>query len=226
MPHKTLRMMGKKRGMIQLFDDAGNAIVCTVIEAQPNVVTQVKTVENDGYNAIQLGFDKIETKDPRTVEKRTSKALIGHYKKAGVDPRRHLLESRLEKVEGFTIGQELTVEEFAEVKFIDAMAMSKGKGYQGVMKLYNFSGGPASHGSGFHRHAGSTGMRSTPGRCLPGGPRASHMGYDRKTVQNLQVIMVDKEDNLIIVKGAVPGPKNGLVTISAAIKLQNKKSHK
>lgn len=221
MPHKTLKLMGKKRGMIQLFDETGNAIVCTVIEAEPNVVTQIKTMETDGYNAVQLGYDKIVTKDPRTVEKRVSKALVGHYKKASVDPRRHLLESRLDKVDSYTLGQELSVEEFAEVKYIDATAMSKGKGFQGVMKLHNFSGGPASHGSGFHRHAGSTGMRSTPGRCLPGGPRASHMGYDRKTVQNLEVVRIDKEDNLIIVKGAVPGPKNGLVSIAPAIKLEH-----
>ena len=227
MPHKSLKLMGKKRGMIQLFDDTGNAIVCTVIEATPNVVTQIKTVENDGYNAIQLGFEKIETKDPRTVEKRVSKALVGHYKKAGIAPCRHLLESRLDKIEGFALGQELGVDQFAEIKFMDATAMSKGKGYQGVIKLHKFSGGPASHGSGFHRHAGSTGMRSTPGRCLPGGPRASHMGYDRKTVQNLEVIMVDKAENLIILKGAVPGPKDGLVYLAQAIKLQNsKKSHK
>lgn len=223
MPHKSLQMMGKKRGMIQLFDDTGNAIVCTVIEAQPNVVTQIKTIENDGYNAIQLGFDKLTSTDPRTIEKRTSKPLFGHYKKAGVEPHRYLLESRLEKTEGFAVGQEVSVEQFADVKFIDATAMSKGKGYQGVIKLHKFAGGPASHGSGFHRHAGSTGMRSTPGRCLPGGPRASHMGYDRKTVQNLEVVMVDKEENLIIVKGAVPGPKDGLVTFAKAIKTKEKK---
>ena len=224
----SLNMMGKKRGMIQLFDDQGNAIVCTVIEAEPNVVTQIKTNETDGYSAIQLGFDKIKTKDPRTIENRLSKVLRGHYGKNQLEPRRYLLESRLEKVEDYSVGQELTVEHFAEVKFIDATAMSKGKGYQGVIKLHNFSGGPASHGSGFHRHAGSTGMRSTPGRCLPGGPRPSHMGYDRKTVQNLEVIMIDKEDHLIIVRGAVPGPKNGLVSFAPAVKMQGtkKKSHK
>ncbi len=224
----SLNMMGKKRGMIQLFDDQGNAIVCTVIEAEPNIVTQIKTNETDGYTAVQLGFDKIKTNDPRTMENRVSKPLRGHFAKANVEPRRYLLESRLDKVEDFSVGQELTVEQFAEVKFIDATAISKGKGYQGVIKLHNFSGGPASHGSGFHRHAGSTGMRSTPGRCLPGGPRASHMGYDRKTVQNLEVVMIDKEDNLIIVKGAVPGPKNGLVSLRPAVKMQGakKKSHK
>lgn len=224
----SFKMMGKKRGMTQLFDDKGNAIVCTVIEAEPNVITQIKTKENDGYEAIQFGFDKIVTKDPRTIEKRVTKPLRGHFKKNGIEPRRHLLESSLEKMDTYQVGQELGVEQFEEVKFVDASAISKGKGYQGVIKLHNYSGGPASHGSGFHRHAGSTGMRSTPGRCLPGGKRASHMGFDRKTVQNLQVIMIIKEDNLILVKGAVPGPKNGLVVLSPAIKLHGvkKKAHK
>lgn len=214
----SLKFMGKKRGMTQLFDDQGNVITCTVIEAEPNVVTQVKTVEKDGYNAIQLGFERVVVKDPRTIEKRVTKPLRGHYAKASVEPRRYLLESRFENVEGYSQGQELSVAEFEEIKFVDATAMSKGKGYQGVIKLHHFSGGPASHGSGFHRHAGSTGMRSTPGRCLPGGPRASHMGDDRVTIQNLEVIQIDKQENLILVKGAVPGPVNGLVILSAAIK--------
>jgi large subunit ribosomal protein L3 len=228
MAFKHIKMMGKKRGMTQLFDDKGNAIVCTIIEAEPNVITQIKTPDNDGYTAIQLGFEKIVTKDPRTIEKRVSKPLRGHFKKANVEPRRYLVESRLEKTEEYSVGQELDVTQFENIKFVDATAMSKGKGYQGVIKLHNFSGGPASHGSGFHRHAGSTGMRSTPGRCLPGGKRASHMGDDRKTVQNLEVVMIIKEDNIILVKGAVPGPKNGLVILSPAIKLQGakKKSHK
>lgn len=218
----SLRFLGKKRGMIQLFDDKGNAVTCTVIEAEPNVVTQVKTKDTDGYNAIQLGFEKITTKDPRTMEKRVAKPLLGHFKKASVEPRRYLLESRIDQVNDYAVGQELTVDQFADIKFVDATAMSKGKGYQGVIKLHNYSGGPASHGSGFHRHAGSTGMRSSPGRCLPGGKRASHMGYDRKTVQNLQIVMIDREDNLILIKGAVPGPKNGLVVISPAIKMINR----
>lgn len=224
----SLNLMGKKRGMTQLFDDKGNVIVCTVIEAEPNVITQIKTEEIDGYKAIQLGFDKIVTKDPRTMRKRASKPRLGHFAKANVEPRRYLLESRLDQIEDYSVGQELGVEQFDEVKFIDAAAMSKGKGYQGVIKLYNYAGGPASHGSGFHRHAGSRGMRSTPGRVFPGGKCANHMGYDRKTVQNLEVIMIDKENNLILVKGAVPGPKDGLVTISPAIKLRGskKKSHK
>ena len=220
----ALKFMGKKRGMTQLFDDQGNVITCTVIEAEPNVVTQIKTTEVDGYNAIQLGFEKVRVKDPRTMRKRVTKPLLGHYEKASVEPRRYLLETRLESVDNYAQGQELTVAEFEEVPYVDATAISKGKGYQGVIKLHHFSGGPASHGSGFHRHAGSTGMRSTPGRCLPGGPRASHMGYDRVTIQNLQVMMIDKNENLILIKGAVPGPVNGLVVLSAAVKMKTKKS--
>jgi|694.fasta_scaffold07199_27 large subunit ribosomal protein L3 len=224
----SLNLMGKKRGMTQLFDDKGNSIVCTVIEAEPNVVTQIKTKATDGYDAIQLGFDKIITKDPRTINKRATKPRQGHFARANVSPRRYLLESRLEKVDSYTLGQEIGVEQFDEIKFVDAVAISKGKGYQGVMKLYNYAGGPASHGSGFHRHAGSRGMRSTPGRVLPNGKCATHMGYDRKTVQNLEVIFIDKESNLILLKGSVPGPKNGLVTLSPAIKVHGakKKSHK
>lgn len=222
----SLKLMGKKRGMTQIFDDKGNAVACTVIEAQPNVVTQVKTKESDGYSAIQLGFDKIVVKDQRTIDKRVSKALRGHYKKGGVEPRRHLAESRLDKVDKYSVGQEISVAEFAEIGFVDACGMSKGKGYQGVMKLFNFSGGRATHGSGFHRHAGSTGMRSSPGRCLPNGKRASHMGYDQVTVQNIRVVAVYPEENVILLEGAVPGPRNGLVYITPAMKKATSKKKK
>jgi large subunit ribosomal protein L3 len=215
------KLMGKKRGMIQLFDAAGNAVPCTVIEAEPNVVTQIKTKEIDGYTAIQIGFGLIEANDPRTVIKRAGKPQVGHFKKAGLEPRRFLTEFRVDSTEEFTLGQELSVEQFAEVTHIDATAMSIGKGYQGVMKRHNYAGGPASHGSGFHRHAGSTGMRSSPGRGLPGGKKAGHMGYDRKTVQNIEVVKI--QNNLIIVKGQVPGPKNGLVYLTKAVKMTKAK---
>lgn len=222
----TLTLMGKKRGMTQVFDDKGNMIVCTVIEVEPNVITQIKTKQTDGYNAIQLGYDKVVTKDARTIEKRVSKPLRGHYAKANVEARKHLAESRLESIEEYSLGQELDVSLFADSTYVDATAMSKGKGYQGVIKLYNFAGGPAAHGSSFHRHAGSTGMRSTPGRCLPGGKRASHMGYEQKTVQNIRVVQVNKEDGLIILEGSVPGPRNGLVYISQAKKKPNAEKKK
>lgn len=222
----TLTLMGKKRGMMQFFDKNGNAIVCTVIQAEPNVVTQVKTTEIDGYTAIQLGFDKVSGKTQYTIEQRTGRPLLGHFKKCGVEPRRILCETRLDSTEEYTLGQEIGVDLFDGVEFVDATAISKGKGYQGVMKRHGFAGGPASHGSGFHRHAGSTGMRSTPGRGLPGGKKAGQMGNERVTVQNLRVVMVNKEENVILVKGQVPGPRNGLVYISRAVKKPGAKVNK
>jgi large subunit ribosomal protein L3 len=220
----ALKMMGKKRGMMQLFDEKGNVVVCTVIEAEPNVVTQIKTEATDGYNAIQLGFEKVSGKTQYTIEKRTKKPLVGHFKKAGVEPRRYLVESRVDSSGEYALGQEFGVELFDGIGFVDATAISKGKGYQGVMKRHHFAGGPASHGSGFHRHAGSTGMRSTPGRGLPGGKKAGQMGNEQVTVQNLEVVKIDRENRLILIKGQVPGPRNGLVYLAQAKKKQSKKS--
>lgn len=224
----TLKFMGKKKGMTQLFDEKGNVVVCTVIEAEPNVVVQVKTKETDGYSAVQLGYDKVRGKKAETILARVGKPLQGHFKKASAEPRRVLKESRVEKTDEYTAGQEITLDTFSEVEFVDVTAYSIGKGFQGVMKLHNFAGGPASHGSGFHRHAGATGMRSTPGRCFKNGPRASHMGDNKITVQNLQVFRVIPEDNLLILKGSVPGSKGSLVCFSPAIKKlgKAKKKHK
>ncbi len=221
------KLMGKKRGMTHMFDDNGNLVVCTVIEAEPNVITQIKTSANDGYDAVQIGFEEIKTKDERTVQKRVRKPQLGHFNKAGVSPRRYLTEYRVDTLDGLEVGQEIGVDQFEGVEFIDATARSIGKGFQGVMKLHNFRGYPASHGTGpVHRHAGSTGMRSTPGRCLKGGKRASHMGNRMTTTQSLQVVTIVKEDNLIVVKGAVPGPKNGLVTLTEAVKKKQKSKSK
>lgn len=214
----ALKLMGKKRGMTQLFNEQGNIVVCTVIEVEPNVVAQIKTKENDGYTAVQLGFEKIEAKDERTLVRRAKKPLFGHFQKASIAPRRHLIESRLDSTSEYILGQEIGVEHFENLKYIDVVGQSKGKGYQGVMKKYNFAGGPAAHGSSFHRHAGSTGMRSTPGRSLPNSPRASHMGDERVTVQNLKIHKILKEENLVVVEGSIPGPNKGLVYLSAAIK--------
>lgn len=214
----SLKFMGKKRGMIQIFDKQGRSVPCTIIEAGANIVTQIKTKETDGYNAVQLGFEKVTAKDPRRQKARTPKPQRGHFEKAGVEACKYTKESRVENPNEYQVGQALTIESFKDIKFIDATAYSKGKGFQGVMKKYNFAGGPASHGSGFHRHAGSTGMRSTPGRCFPGGKRASRMGYQQVTVQNLEVVMVRVDDNLILVRGAVPGPNNGLVYFGPAVK--------
>lgn len=221
----ALKLMGKKRGMIQVFDSNGNVIAATVIEVEPNVISQIKTKETDGYNAIQLSFEKVQVKDPRTLNKRSTKPMRGHFAKASVEPRKHLIESRIDNVNEFSLGQEISVDTFAEAEFVDVIGVTKGKGYQGVMKKHNFAGGPASHGSSFHRHAGGTGMRTTPGRCFPGGKRASHMGYEQKTVQNIQVVQVHGAENVIVVKGQVPGPVNSLVYISKAIKKTKLKKH-
>lgn len=214
----ALNLMGKKRGMIQLFDDKGNSVSCTVIEVEPNVVTQVKTQANDGYTAIQMGFDEVKTKDHRTAERRVGKPLAGHFKKCSVAPRRFLHETRMDVVEGYEPGQSIGLDKFLEVKFLDISAVTKGKGYQGVMKRHNYAGGPAAHGSGFHRHAGSRGQRTTPGRVFPLGKAAGHMGCENMTVQNLKVILVDDKENIIVVEGAVPGPKGGVVTLTEARK--------
>lgn len=222
-PNMTKRLMGRKRGMTQLFDDKGNIVTCTVIHAEPNVITQIKTRANDGYEAIQLAYDEVKVNDPRTIANRVTKPLLGHFLKAKVAPSRHLYESRVDDTAEYQLGQKIDVTLFEGVAYVDATGTSKGKGFQGVMKRFGFSGGPASHGSGFHRHAGSTGMRSSPGRCLPGGSFPGHMGDERVTVQNLKVVLIDETQNLIIVEGAVPGAKNGIVVLSAAKKKQQSK---
>ncbi|KPK33397.1 MAG: 50S ribosomal protein L3 [Chlamydiae bacterium SM23_39] len=205
-----MRFIAKKKGMTQFFDDKGKAIACSVILAEPNVVVQIKKREKDGYNALQLGaFADIK-------EKNIKKPVRGHFKE--LPPCRYLTESKVENVEEYQVGQKIDIGYFSNEKFIDIEGISKGKGYQGVMKLYGFKGGPKSHGSGFHRHAGSTGMRSTPGRCLPGGKRAGRMGGDRITVQNLEIFLIDKENNLLIVRGAIPGCCEGVVYIKKAKK--------
>ena len=213
----ALKMMGKKKGMTRLFDENGNHVVCTLIVAEPNLVSQIKRKESDGYQAVQLCACKVKSR------KNISKPLQGHFKKAGIEPRRHLIESRIDNVDDFQIGQSVGVDYFNDVSHVDIQGVSKGKGYQGVMKRHHFAGGPASHGSGFHRHAGSTGMRSTPGRCLPGVKKAGRMGGDVVTVQNLRVVKIDEEKNIVLVEGAVPGPINGLVYLTKAIKKVNKK---
>jgi len=215
----ALSLMGRKRGMTQLFDAKGNVIVVTVIEAQPNVVTQIKTRDKDGYEAVQLGFELVKAKDPRRQELRTKKPQRGFFAKNGIAARKALRESCVSNIEAFSLGQEVSVDIFAEGIFVDVTAISKGKGFQGVMKRHNFAGGPASHGaSRCHRLAGSTGMRSTPGRNLPNGKKAGHMGAERVTVQNLEIVKVVPESNLLVVKGAIPGARNGLVHVTAARK--------
>ncbi|MEX0962021.1 MAG: 50S ribosomal protein L3 [Simkaniaceae bacterium] len=210
----NLKLMGKKVGMTQVYDPSGNLIVCTVILVEPNVVTQVKTLEKDGYQAIQLGAFKLKS----SRKKNMTKPLAGHFSSQKLEPREFIIESRVESLENFEIGQEIGVEAFAECTFVDVVGRSKGKGFQGVMKRHNFKGGPAAHGSGFHRSAGSTGCRSTPGRNFPGGKKAGHMGDERVTQEGLKVIKADSEKRVLFVKGAVPGCKNGLVYIRKSLK--------
>ena len=216
-------LMGRKRGMIQMFDDNGKLLACTVIHAEPSVICQIKTRQNDGYEALQLGYDEIRVKDERTLQKRVSKPLLGHFKKAGAAPRRRLYEQLVDDTASFAIGQELGVKSFEGVTQVDVIGTSKGKGFQGLIKKNNYSGGPGAHGSGFHRHAGSTGMRSSPGRCLPGGPRPSHMGHARVTAQHLRVVAIDEAENLIVVAGSVPGAMNDVVIVSEAKKAHARK---
>lgn len=217
----SLTLMGKKRGMVQLFDERGDSVPCTVIEVEPNVVVQLKWIASDGYCAAQLGFEKIRAKSDYTREQRVKEPQRGHFAKGEIEPRRHLGESRLspEELEKLSVGQEIGLEAFAEFTHVDVTAISKGKGFQGTMKLHNFKGGAASHGcSRSHRLAGSTGMRSTPGRCLPGGKRASQMGRRKKTIQNLRIVKVIPEQGLLLLRGGVPGSIGSLVRISPAVK--------
>lgn len=210
----TLKLMGKKMGMTRIFDQNGNSIVCTVIAAEPNVVVQVKDEGKDGYKAIQLGAIKV----PESKKKNISKPLVGHFARAKVEPRRHLLESRIENADEYQLGQEIGVDYFSDAEFVDVCGTSKGKGFQGVIKRHGFAGGPAAHGSGFHRVGGSTGMRSTPGRNFLGTKKAGHMGAEKVTVENLKIVRIDPEKQVILVKGAVPGANNSLVYIRKSIK--------
>ena len=215
----TLKFLGKKEGMAQVYDKNGKLVVCTVISAEPNLIAQIKNRETDGYNALQLAAFKTKPSKAKNV----SKPLKGHYKKAGIDPRNALIESPVESVDDYSVGQEIDASFFAEIPFVDVSAISKGKGFQGVMKRHGFKGGPAAHGSGFHRHAGSTGMRSTPGRCLPGVKMAGRMGGERVTVQSLRVVKVDVEKKYILVAGPVPGARGSVLEVSRAEKKNGNK---
>ena len=204
-------MLATKVGMTQIFNDDGVLTPVTVLQAGPCVVTQVKTVENDGYSAVQVGFGDIR-------EKLVNKPKKGHFAKAGVTAKRFLKEFRLEDAESYTLGQEIKADVFAAGDKVDATAKSKGKGFQGAIKRHGQSRGPMAHGSKYHRHAGSNGSATTPGRVFKGKHMPGHMGAVRVTVQNLEVVSVDAEKNLILVKGAVPGPKKSLVMLKESVK--------
>ena len=200
-----------KVGMTQIFNEDGVLTPVTVLQAGPCVVTQVKTVENDGYAAVQVGFGDIR-------EILVNKPMKGHFAKAGVAPKRFVREFRLEDAESYAVGQEIKADVFAAGDKVDATAKSKGKGFQGAIKRHGQSRGPMAHGSKYHRHAGSNGSATTPGRVFKGKKMPGHMGAVRITVQNLEVVRVDAEQNLILVKGAVPGPKKSLVMIKESTK--------
>ena len=207
-------ILGRKKGMTEVFTTDGKLIPVTVIEVEDNVVSQVKTKENDGYEAIQLAT--VEKK-----ESRSNKPEIGHLKKANTTPKRFLKEIRGVSVSNYALGDVLKADVFASGEMVDVTGTSKGKGFQGVIKRHNQSRGPMSHGSQYHRGVGSMGtmlpMRVLPGKKLPG-----HMGHVQVTIQNLEVIKVDLENNVILIKGSVPGPKNSLVLVRTAVKTGDK----
>lgn len=200
-----------KIGMTQVFGDNGVLIPVTVLQAGPLYVTQIKTVENDGYSAIQVGYGDIR-------ENLVNKPKKGHFAKAGVANKRYLKEFKFENATDYKVGQEIKADIFAAGDKIDATAKSKGKGFQGAIKRHNLSRGPMKHGSKFHRHAGSSGAATTPGRVFKGKHMPGQMGNVKVTVQNLEIVRVDAEKNLILVKGAVPGPKKSLVMLKESVK--------
>ncbi|MBF8983484.1 50S ribosomal protein L3 [Lutibacter sp. B2] len=204
-------ILGRKVGMTQIFTEEGVVIPVTVVEAGPIYVTQVKTVETDGYNAIQIGFE----------DKKENKAIKpekGHFAKAGVSVKKLVREFRLENASEYKVGQEIKVDIFTEGMKIDVSGTSKGKGTQGAIKRHNQSRGPMAHGSKFHRSAGSLGSGSSPSRVFKGMKMAGRMGNERVTIQNLEVAKIDVEKNLLLIKGAIPGPRKGIVTIKETIK--------
>ena len=205
-------IIGKKVGMSQIFDEQGRVIPVTVIEAGPCVVTQKKTTEKDGYTAVQLGYEDVP-------ERKLTKPEMGHLNKAGVAPKKYLREFDLENSEELNLGDIIKADTFAIGDFVDVTGTSKGHGYAGVVKRHNAGRTPMSHGGGpVHRHAGSMGSGTDPSRIFKGKIGAGHMGVDQVTVQNLDVVQVDPELNMLVVRGAVPGPKGGLVLIKSTVK--------
>ena len=204
-------LIGRKVGMTQIFDEKGNVIPVTVIEANPNVVAQVKTVETDGYQAIQLGFGEVK-------DKHINKPEVGHFAKAKLANKKHLREFRLESIEGIKVGDEVKADIFTAGEKVDVQGTSKGKGFQGVIKRHGQHRGPMGHGSMYHRRPGSMGATSTPGRVFKGKKLPGHMGRVTVTIQNLDVVRVDMDKNVILVKGSVPGAKGSILKIKSAIK--------
>ena len=206
-------ILATKVGMTQIFNEDGVLTPVTVLQAGPCVVTQVKTVENDGYDAVQVGFADIR-------EKLVNKPVKGHFDKAEVPYKRFLREFKFENAKDYTLGAEIKADIFAAGDKVDASAISKGKGFQGAIKRHGQHRGPMAHGSKFHRHQGSNGACSSPSRVFKGKGMPGHMGCVKVTVQNLEIVRVDAEKNLLLVKGAVPGPKKALVTIKETVKVE------
>ena len=204
-------IIGKKIGMTQIFDEKGLVIPVTVIEAGPCVVAQVKTSETDGYNAIQLGYGEIK-------DKHINKPEAGHFAKAKIANKKHLREFRLDDISSYKIGDEVKADIFAAGEKIDVQGTSKGKGFQGVIKRHGQHRGPMGHGSMYHRRPGSMGSTSTPGRVFKGKKLPGHMGKVTVTIQNLDVVRVDMDKNVILVKGSVPGPKGAILKVKSAVK--------
>ncbi len=204
-------ILATKVGMTQIFNEDGNLIPVTVLKAGPCVVTQIKTVENDGYKAVQVGFSDIR-------EKLLNKPEKGQYDKAGVSYKRYLREFKFEDAENYEVSQEIKADIFEAGDKVDVTAISKGKGFQGAIKRHGQSRGPMTHGSKYHRHAGSNGAASDPSKVFKGKKMPGQMGHVQVTVQNLEVVRVDAENDLLLVRGSVPGPKKSLVTIREAVK--------
>jgi len=212
MANELKGLLGEKLGMTQIFDENNRIVPVTVVKAGPCVVTQIRTQEKDGYSAVQLAFGQI---DPRKV----TKPVAGHFKAAEVTPRRHLVELRTSSIEGYEVGQELTAEVFEAGSLVDVTGTTKGKGTAGVMKRHGFHGLGAGHGvQRKHRSPGSIGACATPGRVFKGVKMAGRMGHERQTTQSLQVHKVDAERGLLLIKGAIPGPKGGLLLVRTAVK--------
>lgn len=203
-------ILGTKLGMLQIFDEAGKVVPVTVIQAGPCVVTQKKTVETDGYNAIQVGYVPAK-------ENQVNKPMKGHFAKQGVSAMKHLKEFRLDDVSAFELGQEIKADTFAAGEIVDVTGVSKGKGFQGSIKLHGFSRGPMQHGSKYHRRNGSLGAKG-PARVFLGRKGPGRMGGDVITIQGLQIVKVDAEKDLILIRGAVPGPKKSIITIRNTVK--------
>lgn len=205
-------LLGTKLGMTQIFDENNRVVPVTVVEAGPCVVTQIRTPETDGYSAIQIAYGEIDSR-------KVKKPQAGHFKKAGTTPRRHVAEIRMADTSAYEVGQDITVELFQDVEFVDVTGTSKGKGFAGGMKRHGFAGQGAAHGNqASHRRVGGIGACATPGRIFKGKRMAGRMGADRVTTQNLKIQKIDADANLLLIKGAIPGNRGGIVTVKTAVK--------